>query len=384
MLTVLRLRGNRRVLAGLALAALLVAGAAGAIGRLGARDLLVKGKFAEAAVAYSSIAGGSQDPEMLAEYGYALAAAGYADPGLAQLDRAFLSEPMNAGVRFLGARALTALGMEDAAKEMGGAAPAWLVKPVLPDRISYQREMALCTNEAGIANMLLAQKRYMSAVVRFARLAEKCPGRPGTWSGYAIALEKLGAFKAAAHAVGKDLEAGGGNADQNKLKGEYRAQLESRSPIAVKEKEKPNNLLSGKYYTFLGGSYSHSGEMGFYNLSGRTGKFLTNNIDVSVNAGVVGGYDAPFKDYNGFMFGVTGRLGAPLPIDLPINANLGAKLAYAPAPKDNTSFILSPGLSFFIGGGSIDAYFDLALTGPLKDTKSLSIGYTMYFGGPGK
>ena len=138
-------------------------------------------------------------------------------------------------------------------------------------------------------------------------------------------------------------------------------------------------MLKGRYLSFFGGSVNHTAEDTVINLNARAGKFLTNRIDAAVNLGLISGYDA--SDYNGLTFGVSGRYLHPLPIDAPMSATLGARLQYLPAPSDQTSLFLAPGLSYFLPSGSVDLTLDWALSGAIKGTKTLSLGYTVYFGG---
>jgi hypothetical protein len=54
---------------------------------------------------------------------------------------------------------------------------------------------------------------------------------------------------------------------------------------------------------------------------------------------------------------------------------------YNPRPSNKMSVVISPGLSWVVENGSLDLYVDRGLSGPLKKTNTLSLGYTTYFGG---
>ena len=109
------------------------------------------------------------------------------------------------------------------------------------------------------------------------------------------------------------------------------------------------------------------------------GKFLTNRIDAGASAGFTSG-----SDYSGLSFGVSGRYNKPLQVAMPLNFTAGARLKYQPGPENNFAMVLSPGLSYVLANGALDLYLDFALTGPSKGTQTLSLGYTIYFGGSGK
>ena len=69
---------------------------------------------------------------------------------------------------------------------------------------------------------------------------------------------------------------------------------------------------------------------------------------------------------------------------MPLNFTAGTRLEYQPGPANNLAFVLSPGLSYVLANGALDFYLDFSLTGPNKGSQTLSLGYTVYFGGAGK
>ena len=163
------------------------------------------------------------------------------------------------------------------------------------------------------------------------------------------------------------------------MQASYKQELEARPALETPPKTKANEMLKGRYLVFFGGSVNHTTSATIINLNGRAGKFLTNHIDAAINVGLISGNSS--SDYNGATFGVSGRYLTPLPIEAPLSFALGARLQYAPGPADQTTIYLSPGLSYFLPNGSLDLTLDLGLAGPLKDTKTISVGYTMYLGG---
>lgn len=370
----------RRLTAAALLTSLLAAGAFAAPARDNARDLLKKGDFAGAAVKYSSLAKGSQDAALVAEYGYALALAGFADFSLAQVDRALQLDATNDEVLFHASKVLAAAGLADAAQEISRPAPGWLGGPG-PEIAKLDRpETGAFKEELRSAANLMGQRRFASAVERFSRITRKHPGERLGWSGYAIVLEKIGAYQAAGRAVGRDIELSKQAEEETQaLMAEHKQELESRPKLVRVPPQKANDYLKGRYLSFFGGNLVRTPDETVINLNGRVGKFLTNRVDAGVSAGLVTGHDD--SDYNGLSLGVFGRYHKPLPVSFPLNATAGARLEYVPAPSDNSSLTLSPGLSYFLKGGSVDLILDFAVSGPFKGTKTLSVGYSVYFGG---
>jgi len=346
-----------------------------------ARVLVLDGAYADAIAAYNPLARASRDASLAAEYAYALALAGNTELALAHLDRAFLTDANNPEVLFFASKIFDALGVTDAAAELARSAPDWLdgggAKPAI--KLKPAKDLG---ESLSAANSLIGQRRFASAAERFAGIVRKYPDEQMSWAGYAIALEKLGAFKTAAKAVAKDLELGKKEDEETrKLLAAHKAELAARGPVEP-EPVKLNKMLKGRYLAFFGLNYTHTGEVSILNLNTRVGKFLTNRIDVGASAGYTSGYDN--SDYNGLSLGLSGRYSQPLPLSMPLNATAGARLQYQPGPEDNFATVLSPGLSYVLANGSLDLFLDFALSGPQKGTQTLSLGYTIYFGGARK
>ena len=378
--------GSPRRLAGLLLAAaasLAAASPARASSlREQARAGLLKGDYASAVDSYTPTAATSGDPALAAEYGYALAAAGLAEPSLAQLDRALLLDSKNEAARYFASQILSSLGLADAAAEIAKPAPAWLKDAKIPlTGLQHERKVGDFKKELSAANVLMLQRRYVSAADRFHRLTEVYPKERLAWAGYSIALENLGAYKAAAKAVAQDvaLRASSADAKALQLAQNHQKELESRPPFSTEQPKKAADTLKGRYLAFFGGNFTHTSGQSLTNLNGRLGKFLTNRIDVGANAGWITGNSN--HDLNGLTAGISGRYNTPIVNDFPLNLTAAARVEYDPAPSDNLALILSPGLSHFTQSGSIDLYLDYALTGPIKHSATLSLGYTAYFGG---
>ena len=347
-----------------------------------ARALVLSGDYAGAAAAYNPLARGSQDAALAAEYAYALALAGQGDLALAHLDRAFLADAADPEVMFYASAVFDAFGMQLVAKEVRRAPPVWLAFSP-PKMTALERPSGEYQEMLDGANLLISQRRFASAAVRFAAIVRAYPDAQLPWAGYAIVLEKLGAFKAAAKAVEKDLKLGKQeDPDTVKLLTEHKAELEARPPVTYDPAPKLNEMLKGRYLSFFGLSYNHTETGSIFNLNTRVGKFLTNRFDAGATAGITSGYDD--SDYNGLNFGVSGRYNKPLPVSMPLNFTAGTRLEYQPGPANNLAFVLSPGLSYVLANGALDFYLDFSLTGPNKGSQTLSLGYTVYFGGAGK
>ncbi len=225
-----------------------------------------------------------------------------------------------------------------------------------------------------INNLLMSQKRYVTAIVRFSKLIKEYPRESAIWQGYAIALEKLGVYKSSIKAVEQyiALET---DKESKKIGFNYKEMLERRSPIKPTE-DKLN--LKGRYLVYVGGGLNHFENDTVYNFNFRVGKYLANYFDASMSGGYRAGYDN--SDYNGLSLGAVGRFNFGLPVNEPVNFTLAGKMERIPAADENFIFLISPGFSYFLKDSSVDLYFDMAFAGAYKGSTTLSVGYTVYFG----
>ena len=314
-------------------------------------------------------------PAVLAEYAYALAYAGAPEAALYNIDRALVAEPLNPEIRFYLAEMLNSFGLEAASDEVSAPVPAWLKTPLKLPALGIEMPEGYFEKVSSAINLLMAQKRYARSVVMFDRYCKTQSGNARCYAGYAIALEKLGAYKAAAAQAKKNLELT--KSPGRKLAAEaYIASLEKRPPLKYSAAgEKP---LKGRYLAFLGGSLNRADAQTTYSFSSRAGKFISERLDIAVNAAISGGN--PVSDYNGLTLGVTGRYNEPLGFT-PLNGTLAARIERVPAPGKKLTFLISPGLSYFFPDSSIDLFWDVALAGAYKGSVTMSLGYTVYFGG---
>ena len=350
-----------------------------------ARQEIARGDSAKAMDDYAILAANDTgDAATQAEYAYASALAGYTELSLTQEDRALLLDAHDDTVRFTAGALLSALGMDDAGQEVARPAPAWLSGSgaKLP-ALQHERPLPEEKEALAEANLLMRQKRYLSAADRFHRILLRNADARVAWAGYAIALEQLGAPKASAKAVDRDLQlrekTGKLDGKTREMLSAHKSELEKRPPPEPRKPFNPSDALKGRFLAFVGGNIAHDDFQSVLTLNGRVGKFITNRIDVGVTLGILSGYKE--SDLNGVAAGVAGRYNQPLPIDFPLNATLGARIDYTPNPKDKFGLVVSPGVSHFVSSGEFDLFLDIGLTGPLKNTQTLSFGYTAYFGG---
>lgn len=351
---------------------------AGDRGEKDERALLNARNYSAALANYSIAAENSPHAAVVAEYAYVLAMSGYAEPAVVQADRALIMDADDDEVLYFTAQVLAAAGLSDAAAELARPAPSWLVDPAPVPRLQLERRPGDFRSELDATDALMAQKRYVGAAARFHALTLRFPKEPLAWSGYAICLEKLGAYRAAARAAEKDMALNAQDEEAQQTAAAYIKDLLARPDLEAQKQARQG--LKGRYLAFLGANYSKAANTdAVVNVNGRIGKFLTNRFDAALNFGYVSGYSN--NDFNGANAGISGRYNTPLP-GAPLNGTFGARLAYDPGPSDNVSFILSPGVSWFLPSGSFDLFVDFAVSGPNKGSRTWSFGYTAYFGGP--
>jgi len=329
----------------------------------------------DALLKYNAAARKSAAPAVMAEYAYALAYAGLGEDALYQLDRALLAEPLNAEVRFYLSEILNAFGLDDASAELAAPVPGWLGTPLELPRLETAPPPPGTDAAVAEVNRLLAQKRLAEAAVLLDRLCRVWPGNARYRVGYAMALEKLGAYKAAAAQARRDMELSE-SPERKAVAAAFAAELEKRPPL--KYHATPVNTLKGRYLAYLGGSLNRADSRTTYALNGRVGKFISERLDVSANAGI--NNSNANSDYNGLTLGTALRYNLPLGFE-PISATLAAKAERIPAPDKNLTMLLSPGLTYFTRAGSLDWFLDIALSGAYSGSVTMSMGYTIYFGG---
>lgn len=310
-----------------------------------------------------------------AEYAYALAYAGLPEAALYNIDRALITEPLNAEVRFYLSEIFNAFGLEDASSEIAAPVPAWLRKPLRLPALDVAAPSGDFDAASAPINLLMAQKRYARSAVLFDRLCKTMPGNARCHAGYAIALEKLGCYKSAAAQAKQNLKLAD-NPERGKIAAAFISDLERRP--ALKYSASAEKPLKGRYLAFLGGNMNRTGGETTYAFNSRAGKFISDRLDISANAAINGGN--PISDYNGLTLGAGARYNKPLNF-APLNGTLAAKLERVPAPESEIAFFISPGVSYFMAGGSLDLFLDFAVSGAFKGSRTLSIGYTVYFGG---
>lgn len=219
---------------------------------------------------------------VIAEYAYAQAYAGLPEAALYNIDRALFMEPLDPDVRFYLSEIFHSFGLEDAASELSAPVPAWLAgKPLrLPSLDIPAPEGDFDASFVAI-NKLFAGKSNVRSAVLLDRMCRKFPDNSRSFARYAIALEKLGAYKAAAAQAAKNM-ALCKTPERKAVAAAYIADLGHRPPLRyTSSAEQP---LTGRYLAFLGGSLNRADGGTAYSFSSRVGKFVSDRLDVSVNA----------------------------------------------------------------------------------------------------
>lgn len=330
----------------------------------------------DALLKYSEAVKKTNAAPVFGEYAYALAYAGLGEAALTSVDRALIAEPLHPEIHFYLSEILNAAGLESASAELSVPVPAWLKgKPLKLPALAVAAPAGDFETASGSLNALMAQKRYAQAAVQYDRLCKASPAEPRCHVGYALALERLGAYKSASTEASKNL-ALYKEPQPLAITQAFINDLARRPPLNFSSGDKPT--LKGRYLLFTGGSLNRADDRTLYSFNTRIGKFLSERIDVSANLALNGGNAV--SDYNGITLGAVGRYNTPLSF-MPLNLTLAAKGERVPAPDKNFTFLLSPGLSYFIKDSSIDLFFDVAMTGPYSGSVTMSLGYTIYFGG---
>jgi len=330
----------------------------------------------DALLKYSTASKKTNSASVTAEYSYAQAYAGVPEVALYNVDRALIAEPLNPEVRFYLSEILNAFGLKTASDELSAPVPAWLKSPLKLPALDVGPPAGEFEPASASINVLMAQKRYAQSAVLFDRLCKRLADNARCYAGYAIALERLGAYKAAAGQARKNLELSR-TSERKSAAAAYIANLEKR-PSLKYSSVLPGKPLKGRWLAFMGGSLDRSDDNTTYAFSGRAGKFLGERLDIAANAALNGGN--PVADYNGLTLGVSARYNEPLSF-APLNGTLAAKIERIPAPDKNLAFVISPGMSYFLKDSSVDLFWDLALAGKYSGSVTMSLGYTIYFGG---
>ena len=348
--------------------------------RSDAREMIATGTRLPEAINILSSLISKPDAGIAAEYALALASSGLVSAALFEMDRAFILDSTDDEVLFAGSVLLRSLGLVQAADELKRPNPSWvkgdlaLLSSPHP-RLDAKAPLGACGKEMKKAAELLEKSRFISALDRFARITAVYPKESLGWAGYAVALEKVGAYKTSAKAVGKEIALSPHmDADTQAHLVAHQKDLLELPPL---EKKKLNQSLQGRYTAFIGGSLSGgNGTSTTRSLSAQLGKFFTNNLNLSL--------DFSDSSASNAAIGLGGRLYIPLPVDAPLSLTLGSRLEYdtvAPVGAGHFGWVVSPGLSEFVGTGSLDLFYDYGVSGSQKGTKTLSLGYTFYFGG---
>lgn len=348
--------------------------------RADAREEIATGQRIPDAIRELAVLARRPDASLAVELSLALASSGLVSASLSEMDRALILDPTDDEVLYAGSTLLAWLGLTQAADELKRADPDW-VKGPLPllsrsrKRSDVPSPMGGFGAELRRASELMAKSRFVSALDRFARLTATYPREPLGWAGYAIALEKVGAYRTSARAVAMEVALDSAIDPLERAEAtEHEKDLQAMPPLAAK---KFNESLEGRYTAFAGGSLNGGdGASVTGSVRAQLGKFVTHNLNLSADIG--------YSSLTGFEVGAGERWYFALPLRVPLSLTAGSRVEFDSAPASGSGdvgLILSPGVSWFVGGGSLDLFVDFGVAGAESGTETLSLGYTFYFGG---
>lgn len=179
---------------------------------------------------YAAAAKKTVSGPVAAEYAYALAYAGLPEAALYNIDRALITDPLHAEVRFYLSELLNAFGLAAASDDIQAPVPAWLKAPLKLPALDLPAPARDFETASAAVNLLLAQKRYAQGAVLLDRLCKAMPDNARCSAGYALALEKLGCFKAAAAQARRNGELAA-SPERKAAAVAFAADLEKRQPL---------------------------------------------------------------------------------------------------------------------------------------------------------
>lgn len=356
------------------------------------RDSVVAERFDAAIGGYASLIDRAQaertgskgtDPELIAEYAYALALGGAYDGALVSIDRARALKAPSAD--FYTAQILVLMSYPDLAAQFWNNAPdrsippAWLAEHYKDLAEKYKRTPAVNSDELGTAfqraNALAANKQYTQSIVLFQEMTDNYPDIYLPHVGYSTVWEKLGRYEKAAAELKTGIEHMDSVSYQNKyvfekhLRGlhDQIAQGDARSGFKkLLDRYEPSFML------YAGGSIGKES----FALNSRLGFYTNNRISASVNLGY-----SRFSGANALNIGVSAyKTINILVFGLGINEQISENSIFSIAPAAGLSFLNKK------GNASYDILFNLFV--PVKKSNplsySLSFGRTFYFNYNGK
>lgn len=262
------------------------------------RDLILSGSFDEAVRGYAALVESARaardeiagvDEELLAEYAYSLALAGYFDGAVVNIDRARLLGKTHTD--FYTAQILSLMSYPELAAEFwteSQEAPSWIAGAYKSLVDKYKSTPVINGSDLETsfrkANMLASRRQFVQSVVIYQELADNYPGNAAVHVGYSTVLEKMNRLPAAARELQKGIS--GLSPEQTAASEAFNAHLVSLN-AQIKDSAPKNwfDRLMDEYepstMLYAGGAAGTD----VFSLSGRLGFYTNNNISGSLNIG---------------------------------------------------------------------------------------------------
>lgn len=269
-----------------------------------ARNNLVTGNISEAISAYSRIlAKDTANSLLISEDAYALAVGGFYDAALIRMDRIWnIGCGANPEVNFYVAQALALMGYDDIANEFWNnvkylKAPSWISSEIknLSDKFKRKQSGYILLSgdlksDFKRANELAFNRKYFEAIILFDELTKKYPNVVPPYLGYAITLERAGAYTNASKVIDRIDSIIGDNPKYSDLKSTLaNHQSVIRKHVSLQGVQgqmlgQPKAMVGERppMMAYLGGTIMPSS---FY-MSGKLGYFMTDNFNASMDVGL--------------------------------------------------------------------------------------------------
>ena len=262
------------------------------------RDLILSGSFDEAVRGYAALVESARaardeiagvDEELLAEYAYSLALAGYFDGAVVNIDRARLLGKTHTD--FYTAQILSLMSYPELAAEFwteSQEAPSWIAGAYKSLVDKYKSTPVINGSDLETsfrkANMLASRRQFVQSVVIYQELADNYPGNAAVHVGYSTVLEKMNRLPAAARELQKGIS--GLSPEQTAASEAFNAHLVSlNAQIKASDSKSWFDRLMDEYepstMLYAGGAAGTD----VFSLSGRLGFYTNNNISGSLNIG---------------------------------------------------------------------------------------------------
>ena len=354
------------------------------------RDLILSGSFDEAVRGYAALVESARaardeiagvDEELLAEYAYSLALAGYFDGAVVNIDRARLLGKTHTD--FYTAQILSLMSYPELAAEFwteSQEAPSWIAGAYKSLVDKYKSTPVINGSDLETsfrkANMLASRRQFVQSVVIYQELADNYPGNAAVHVGYSTVLEKMNRLPAAARELQKGIS--GLSPEQTAASEAFNAHLVSlNAQIKATAPKNWFDRLMDEYepstMLYAGGAAGTD----VFSLSGRLGFYTNNNISGSLNIGY-----AYAGSNHSFNIGVAAyQTMGRLIYGLGINESISSS---------DSIFSITPAVGLSFMNKEKNASYDILLNlmMPLKQgypTNTLiSFGRTFYFSYKGK